>query len=97
MYAPAYFFDANPPTDPWQSIMYPLGARDGSDATFETDAEGKAVYASSFEPCVELTGTQTLAGIAAAWHPDGQTHGKSPGKLGVDSFTQIIAVLEPGA
>jgi len=85
--------DADPPTDPWQTIMYPLGARDGSDAAFTTDADGDAKYAVSFEPCVQLSGTQTFASIAAAWHPDGKTHGASPGRLGVDVFAQTMAGL----
>lgn len=85
--------DADPPTDPWQAIMYPLGARDGSDATFLTDANGNARYQASFEPCVQLSGTQTFASVAAAWHPDGMTHGRSPGELGVNAFAQTMAGL----
>ena len=87
------FIDADPPTDPWQGILYPLGARDGSDATFMSDADGKAVYSSIFEPCIEASGSQTIAGVAAAWHPDGKTHGSSPGKLGVDSFAHVMAAF----
>ena len=85
------FIDADPPTDPWQGILYPLGARDGSDAAFTSDADGNAVYSVTFEPCIEASGTQTMAGVAAAWHPDGKTHGSSPGKLGVDSFAHVMA------
>ena len=87
------FIDAEPPTDPWQGIMYPLGARDGSDATFESDGDGNAIYEATFEPCLQMTGSQTLAGIAVAWHPDGKTHGASPGSMGVDSFAQLMTAL----
>lgn len=87
------FLDAEPPTDPWQGILYPLGARDGSDATFRSDADGNATYEASFQPCLEMSGTQTLTGLAAAWHPDGKTHGASPGKLGVDAFAQLMTAL----
>jgi hypothetical protein len=87
------FIDAEPPTDPWQGILYPLGARDGADATFESDAEGNATYSATFEPCLQMTGTQTLSGLAIAWHPDGKTHGASPGMLGVDSFAQLMTAL----
>ena len=73
--------------------MYPLGSRDGSDATFNSDGEGRATFSASFEPCLEMTGTQTFAGLAAAWHPDGKTHGASPGSMGVDSFAQLMAAL----
>lgn len=87
------FIDAEPPTDPWQGILYALGARDGSDATFESDGEGNATYSASFQPCLETAGTQTMTGLAAAWHPDGKTHGASPGKLGVDAFAQLMVGL----
>ena len=44
------FIDAEPPTEPWQTIMFPLGARDGSDASFNTDSVGNAVFSARFEP-----------------------------------------------
>ncbi len=94
------FIDAEPPTDPWQTIMFPLGARDGSQATFHADAKGDAAYSASFEPCLELTGTQTLTGLAAAWHADGKTWGALPGDLGVVTFAQLMVPLildEPGS
>lgn len=87
------FIDAEPPTEPWQTIMFPLGARDGSEAMFKTDANGHAAYSASFEPCLEMTGTQTLTGLAAAWHADGKTYGASPGDLGIVSFAQLMAAL----
>ena len=87
------YIDANPPTSPWQGLLFPLGARDGSDATFHTDADGNASYSASFEPCLQVSGTQTLTGIAAAWHIDGKTYGESPGDLGVVSATHLMVDL----
>ena len=89
------FIDAEPPTDPWQTLLFPLGARDGSDAEFETDSEGRAAYKATFQPCLETSGTQTLAGLAVAWHADGKVYGALPGDLGVVTFTQIMALLPP--
>lgn len=40
-----------------------------------------------------MTGTQTLTGLAAAWHADGKTYGASPGDLGIVSFAQLMAAL----
>lgn len=87
------YIDASPPTSPWQGLLFPLGARDGSDATFHTDGSGNATYSANFEPCLQASGTQTLAGIAAAWHIDGKTYGKSPGALGVVSATHLMVDL----
>lgn len=87
------FIDAEPPTDPWQTILVPLGARDGSQATFHADENGAAAYKAVFEPCLELTATQTVTGLAAAWHVDGKTYGASPGDLGVVTFSQLMAPL----
>lgn len=89
------FIDAVPPTDPWQTILFPLGARDGSQSEFTADADGNADYSVTFEPCLELTGTQTMTGLAAAWHQDGKTYGTGPGDLGVVTFTQLMTALMP--
>ena len=59
------------------------------------DGNGNANYDAEFEPCLEMTGTQTLTGLAAAWHQDGQTYGASPGDLGIVTFTQLMAALIP--
>lgn len=87
------FIDAEPPTDPWQTLMWPLGKRDGSQAAFTADADGNGSLEATVEPCPEMSGTQTLAGLATAWHHDGKTYGVSPGELGVVTFTQSMTLL----
>ncbi len=91
------FIDADPPTDPWQGLVLPAGNRDGSQTVFKADAEGNATYEAVVEPCLQLSGTQSLAGLAIAWHSDGETYGFSPGGLGVVSHAQLMTVLPYGA
>lgn len=87
------FIDADPPTDPWQGLVLPLGARDGSQSVFEADANGNAIFEATVEPCLQLSGTQSLAGLAIAWHSDGKTYGMSPGGLGLVSHAQAMTIL----
>ncbi|MEE9251188.1 MAG: hypothetical protein V3U93_08700 [Alphaproteobacteria bacterium] len=91
------FIDADPPTDPWQGLVLPAGKRDGSQTVFKADADGNATYEAVVEPCLQLSGTQSLAGLAIAWHSDGETYGFSPGGLGVVSHAQLMTVLPYGA
>ncbi len=97
VYTMWYFIDADPPTDPWQGLVLPAGARDGSQTVFMADAEGNAVYDQVVEPCLQLSGNHSLAGLAIAWHSDGETYGFSPGGLGVVSHAQLMTVLPYGA
>jgi hypothetical protein len=97
VYTMWYFIDADPPTDPWQGLVLPAGARDGSQTVFMADAEGNAVYDQMVEPCLQLSGNHSLAGLAIAWHSDGETYGFSPGGLGVVSHAQLMTVLPYGA
>lgn len=87
------FIGAEPPTDPWQELVWPLGKRDGSQAVFNADAQGNAAFEQVVEPCLQLSGTQSLAGLAIAWHSDGKTYGFSPGGLGVVSHAQLMSIL----
>jgi hypothetical protein len=87
------FIDADPPTDPYIGMFWPLGARDGSEAIFNTDAQGRASYEVSVEPCLDLSGNQTITGLAISWHSDGKTCGLSPCALGVVTFTQMFTML----
>ena len=87
------FIGAEPPTDPWQGLVWPLGKRDGSQSVFKADAQGNAAFEQVVEPCLQLSGTQSLAGLAIAWHSDGQTYGFSPGGLGVVSHAQLMSIL----
>ncbi len=87
------FIDADPPTDPYKGMFWPLGARDGSQAVFKTDAQGRASYEVSVEPCLDLGGNQTITGLAISWHSDQKTCGLSPCALGVVTFTQVFTFL----
>lgn len=90
------FIDLNPPSDPWQGLMMPAGKRDGSQSIFTADAKGNATYEQVVEPCLQLSGTQSLAGLAIAWHSDGKTHGFSPGGLGVVAHAQLMTLFPGG-
>jgi len=87
------FIDADPPTDPWQGLVWPLGERDGSQGIFNADTQGNATFEQVVEPCPQLSATQSLAGLAIAWHSDGQTYGFSPGGLGVVTHAQLMTIL----
>lgn len=90
------FIDMNPPADPWQGFMMPAGKRDGSQSFITVDANGNGSYEQTFEPCLQLSGTQSLAGLAIAWHSDGKTHGFLPGALGVVSHAQLMTLFPGG-
>jgi hypothetical protein len=90
------FIDLDPPTDPWQGLLVPAGTRDGSQSIFKTDARGNGTYELVIENCLQLSGTQSLAGLAIAWHNDGKTYGFSPGGLGVVSHAQLMAFFPRG-
>ena len=87
------FIDLDPPTDPWQGLLLPAGKRDGSQSIFKSDAKGNATYEQVVEPCPQLSDTQSLAGLAIAWHNDGKTYGISPGGLGVVSHAQLMTMF----
>jgi len=89
------FIDLDPPSAPWQGVMVPAGMRDGSQSIFKADAEGNATYDQVVEPCPQLSGTQSLAGLAIAWHSDGKTYGFSPGGLGVVAHAQLMTIFPP--
>jgi hypothetical protein len=93
VYTVWHFIDADPPTDLWQGLLWPLGARDGSQAKFEADADGKANFEATVEPCLQPSGTQSISGLAIAWHSDGETYGFSPGGMGVDSHAHLMTML----
>lgn len=91
------FIDLNPPADPYQGLLVPAGKRDGSQSIFRADARGNATYEQVVEPCPQLSDTQSLAGLAIAWHSDGKTYGFSPGALGVKSHAQLMTLFPGGA
>jgi len=87
------FIDLDPPAEPWQGLLVPTGKRDGSQSVFSSDAKGNATYDQVVEPCPQLSATQSLAGLAIAWHSDGKTYGISPGGLGVVSHAQLMTMF----
>lgn len=91
------FIDLNPPVQPHQGLLMPAGKRDGSQAIFKADAGGNASYEQVVEPCPQLSDTQSLAGLAIAWHSNGKTYGFSPGGLGVVSHAQLMTLFPGGA
>lgn len=73
----------------------PVGAPDGSQSAFTADAKGAASYEVSFTPCLQRTSPQLMAGLAIAYHSDGETHGYEPGPMGNKSHVQLFTVIPP--
>ncbi|MGI9354474.1 MAG: hypothetical protein ACR2PF_04840 [Rhizobiaceae bacterium] len=73
----------------------PVGAPDGSEAAFTADEKGHAIYEVSFEPCLQGTTPQLMAGLAIAYHSDGKTHGYEPGPMGNKSHVQLFTAIPP--
>ena len=90
-----YTFIPRPPLDPFVALNMPLGARDGTQTPFKTDAKGHAEYRVTFRPCLQLSGKQVKAILAIAWHSDGKTYGASPGTFSTLSHVQLITVPFP--
>lgn len=94
VYTMWHFFMASPPTDPFIGTYdLPLGSRDGKQSTFTADQDGKASFEADFKPCLQLTGEHLFAGLAIAWHSDGQTYGALPGEFATDSHVQLYVGL----
>lgn len=75
----------------------PVGAPDGSQSAFTADAKGNATYQVSFEPCLQGTTPQLMAGLAIAYHSDGETHGYEPGPMGNKSHVHLFSMIPPDA
>jgi hypothetical protein len=94
VYTMWYAFVPNPPTKPFTGALdLPLGARDGSQTRFNSDAAGNARFSASFKPCLQASSEQLLAMLAIAWHSDRATYGSSAGSFGHNSHVQIFAPL----
>lgn len=76
-------------------LNLPLGARDGSQATFKSDEMGRAEYKVSFSPCLQFSGAQFNTLLAIAWHSDNKTYGASPGPLSTVSHVQLLSTPFP--
>jgi hypothetical protein len=90
------FIDLNPPVDPWQGLLVPAGKRDGSQAFVTVDNKGNGSFEQVFEPCLQLSGTQSLAGLALAWHSNGETYGFSSGSMGMVTHAQLMTLFPGG-
>lgn len=87
-------FFAWPPTEPFIGTYdLPMGARDGSESVFNTDAKGNARVQRDFKPCLQLTGEHLMAELAIAWHSDGKTYGHTPGEFGSDTHVHMYVGL----
>jgi len=95
-YTTWYFFLPMPPTKPFTGTLdLPLGARDGSQNTFHSDANGAASYKVTFKPCLQMSGEQLASGLAIAWHSDGKTYYSDAGPFGLGTHVQLFLLL-PG-
>lgn len=91
-----YFFLPMPPTQPFTGTLdLPLGARDGSQNAFNSDAQGNANFKAAFKPCLQLSGDQVASGLAIAWHSDGKTYYSDAGPFGSVTHVQLF-LLFPG-
>ncbi len=89
-----HFFMTAAPTEPFIGTFdLPIGALDGSQATFLADADGNAVFDQTFEDCIQLSGQQLTAGLAVNYHSDDKTYGVLPGDFGHNAHIQLFAAL----
>lgn len=89
-----HFFMAMPPTQPFIGTHdLPMGARDGSQSVFHTNAKGSAQFKREFTPCLQLSGEHLASGLAVAWHSDGKTYGPLPGDFATNSHVQLFLGL----
>ena len=59
LYTMWHDFAVWPPTDPFLGFYdLPFGARDGSENSFRADAQGRARFARTITPCLQLSGEQ---------------------------------------
>lgn len=94
VYTMWHYFMAWPPTEPFNGTYdLPVGARDGSDAAFQADANGNATFERRFSPCLQLTGEHLAAGLGLAWHSNGKTYGPSPGEFATFTHVQMYLGL----
>ena len=94
VYTMWHFFMAAEGTEPFIGTFdLPVGKTDGSQSVFVADAEGRAIFDQTLEPGLQLSGEQLAAGIAIAWHSDGQTYGVLPGEFGYKSHLHLFAGL----
>lgn len=98
VYTMWHFFMPMPASQPFTgTIDLPYGPRDGSQATFVANANGSGRFEEDTESCLQLSGEQLMAGLAIAYHSDGQTHAGHPGDFAMNSHIQLFAMLPSNA
>lgn len=96
VYTMWHFFMAMPPTRPFIGTYdLPVGDRNGTQSVFHADRSGRASFRREFQPCLQLSGEHLAAGLAVAWHSDGETWGVEPGPFGTGTHVQLYAFLPP--
>jgi hypothetical protein len=68
----------------------PWGDPDGTTNNFKASADGTASPTNTVQGC---SGTADV--IIIVWHSDDSTHGRSPGKIGLNWHTSLIARVPP--
>ena len=92
------FYMASPPTDPFIGTYdIPFGSRDGAESVFHADSDGEARFTRAITPCLQMSGEHLMAGLAIAWHSDGQVYGVDPGAFGYNSHVHLFLGLPPRA
>ncbi len=94
VYSMWHFFMPMPASEPFKgTIDLPYGSRDGSQASFTADADGSARFEERTDSCLQLSAEQLMAGLAIAYHSDGQTHGGHAGDFALNSHVQLLTML----
>lgn len=87
-------FMAIPPPVPFTGTLdLPLGARDGSESVFTADAEGRAQFEHTFQPCLQMSDTWTTSMLAINYHSDDRTYGGHPGRFGLNAHIPLFVML----
>jgi hypothetical protein len=94
VYTMWHAFMALPPPVPFTGTLdLPLGARDGSESVFTADANGKAKFKHTFQPCLQMSDTWTSSMLAINYHSDGKTYGGHPGQFGYNAHIPLFVML----
>ena len=94
VYTMWHAFMALPPPVPFTGTLdLPLGARDGSESVFKADADGKARFKHTFQPCLQMSDTWTTSMLAINYHSDGKTYGGHPGQFGYNAHIPLFVML----
>lgn len=75
--------------DKFSAVDMPCGYLDGSQAEFQADENGNAIYSVTM-PALPISNDQTFSDIAFAYHSDGQTCGSSPCIFGQNSHVHVF-------